>query len=306
MERATRAQPPVIVQRTIKPRRGGTFIPTPSEHPLCHPFGVLLDIAPIPGVPHASHAHPRLFMCRPIRGFALHHRATEKAPKGRHIYSRGWSAQRARNPRISFKERTNPEGVAHLFRRHRNTHCATPSGFYWILHRYRGFRMLRMLTPGYLCVAPFGALRYTTARPNKPRRGGTIIAGGGARNARATPGNRSKNDQAPKGWHIYSRRCNAKPRRGGTFIAGGGACKACGTPGISTKEGQTPKGWHIYSDAIGTPIVPPLRGSIGYCTDTGGSACFACSPPAIYVSPHSGLCATPPRDRKSPEGATHI
>ena len=48
-------------------------------------------------------------------------------------------------------------------------YCATPSGFDLILGRHRGLRMLRTLTPGYICVAPFGAWRYSTARPADAR-----------------------------------------------------------------------------------------------------------------------------------------
>ena len=53
-------------------------------------------------------------------------------------------------------------------------------------------------------------------------------------------------------------------------------------------------------------IVPPLRGSIRYWSDTGGCACFACSPPAIYVSPHSGLGATSPGDIVSPHSGLGV
>ena len=114
-----------------------------------------------------------------------------KAPTGRHIYSRGWSAQRARNPRDAFEERTNPEGVAQWALRYPRSICTTPSGFDSILCQYRGFRMLRMLHPRlYMCrpirgfafhprailSAPFGALRSTRARycpPHSGLRGGS-------------------------------------------------------------------------------------------------------------------------------------
>ncbi len=43
-----------------------------SSGQLCHPFGVRSSFVPTPGVARALRAHPRLFMCRPIRGFALH------------------------------------------------------------------------------------------------------------------------------------------------------------------------------------------------------------------------------------------
>ncbi len=95
----------------------GTAGASISSEQLCHPVGVRFDFGPVPGVPHASHAPTPAIYAPPHSGLYIrpHHR--------RNIES-------------------NPEGVAQLFRRHRNTHCATPSGFDLLSCLFRGFRML--------------------------------------------------------------------------------------------------------------------------------------------------------------------
>ena len=108
-------------------------------HPLCHPFGVCAFFERIPGVARALRAPTPAIYVSPLRGFARvrwcsakprrgfagerwcsekprrsfagERWCSEKPRMGRHIYSRGWSMRSMRNPRKSFEERSNPEGV---------------------------------------------------------------------------------------------------------------------------------------------------------------------------------------------------
>ena len=155
-----------------------------------------------------------------------------------------------RNPRETFEERSNPEGVAQR----------VTAGV--------------SISPGQLChpfgvrfdFAPIpGVARALRAPPPaiyvSPLRGFAIFpspAWGGQYRARVER-------KAPNGADNIARGWNAKPRIGrtisgaggtqspewgGTYIAGGRACEACGTPGKRSNNDQTPKGWHNGSQRV--------------------------------------------------------
>ena len=123
------------------------------------------------------------YLCVAPFGALRYTTARPKKPRRGGTFIAGDGARTARNPRNAFEERTNPEGVAQLFRRHRNTHCATPSGFDSLLRRYRGFRMLRMLHPRLYMCRPIRGFALQPSRGVVPPHSG-LCGRAGARHAR--------------------------------------------------------------------------------------------------------------------------
>ena len=82
-----------------------------SLEQLCHPFGVDSILRRYRGLRARCALHSRLFMCRPVGAFSVARWCGAKPRMGRHINSRGWSMRSMRNPRKTFEERSNPEGV---------------------------------------------------------------------------------------------------------------------------------------------------------------------------------------------------
>ena len=145
-------------------------------------------------------------IAKPRRGFAIHHRSPGKPRRGGTFIAGGGARNARGTPGIGAISNRTPKGwhngcsdgvgiivsplrglivlrtisggCAGFARSTPGYICATPSGFGPLLCQHRGLRMLRMLHPRLFMYRPIRGFRYTTARPQKPRRGGGIYRRG--------------------------------------------------------------------------------------------------------------------------------
>ncbi len=338
-----RSNPEGVAQRVT------AGVSTSSEQ-LCHPFGVRLDFAPIPGVARASPAYPRLYMCRPFRAFRSRG-GVAKAPNGANNIARGLDAKPRMGRTISraggtqspewggtyiagggaCKACSTPGTSTKVNRTPKGWHNGCSDGVGIIVPPLRGLCVLRThsggcarvarSTPGYICVAPSGLCATPPCDIVPPLRGSIQYCadtGGCAGFARSPPAiyvspfqgfsvarwcsespewggqYRARVERkAPNGADNIGRGWNAKPRMGRHIYSRGWSMRSMRNPRKTFEERSNPEGVaQRVTAGVSTSseqLCHPFGVRLDFAPIPGVARALRAPPPAINVSPRRGF-----------------